>query len=112
MSGGPKALLIICAKFQVDRSRNQAHMLGSTILNNVLLFLPVPWLNRKSKLSCRTCPEDLRPSCSCIPSFKSIGQGIKHICLEAQFRIMFYCSFRFHGFTGSQNLAPEDVQRT
>src|SRR5271154_4721988 len=52
MSVGPKALSIMCAKFQVDRSRNQAHMLGSTISNNVLLFLPVPWLNRKSKLSC------------------------------------------------------------
>src|SRR5271154_5981518 len=95
MSGGPKALSIMYAKFQVDRPRNQAHMLGSTITNNVLLFLPVSLLNRKSKLSCRKCPEDLKPSRSCMPNFKSIGYGIKHICLEAQLRIMFYCSFRF-----------------
>src|SRR5271154_382494 len=97
MSVGPKALSIMCAKFQVDRSRNQAHMLGSTISNYVLLFLPVPWLNRKSKLSCRRYLEDLRTSRSCMPNFKSIGQGIKHTCWEAQFRILFYCSFRFHG---------------
>src|SRR5271154_2421147 len=97
MSGGPKALLLMYTKFQVDRPSNQAHMLGSTISNNVLLFLPVPRFHRKSKLSSRGCPEDLRPSRSCMPNFKTIGQGIKHTRMEAQLGKIKYFSFLLHG---------------